>query len=435
MPTSAAWFLEQEARALLTRLDQVQPFVRNETMVLAAAPPPAALSAIDQLLLAGRRDLRQRVQAYLTWLRGPGAREGAPEQQRRFTVIRLSFNDALSQLDLFAEVITQRSEHGNGLWLSGLDVLAADGLRLAAGHLDPPPVVCYLARGPGAAIRRARTRLPGGVDNPVAVVRVPRERMVSHGIASSLLHEVGHQAAALLELVESLRPELAAAQAAAPPPLQPVWASWQRWISEVLADLWSVGKLGIGSTLGLVGVVSLPRWFVFRPSGEDPHPIPWVRVRLSAALGQALYPHPQWARLSALWAALYPLGSAPAPLREPLALMDAAIPAFVDRLLAHRPPSLRGAQLSDVLRDPSRRPEQLLRRLQEWDADPRRVGRTSPALAFAVVGQARAAGLMTPERESRLLSDLLTGWAVRSSLDTSLLCAASPPRRRLTAAS
>jgi hypothetical protein len=52
-------------------------------------------------------------------------------------------------------------------------------------------MVCYLDRGHGAAIRRARTRLPGGKSNPVAVIRVPRERMISHGIASSLIHEVG----------------------------------------------------------------------------------------------------------------------------------------------------------------------------------------------------------------------------------------------------
>ena len=70
--------------------------------------------------------------------------------------------------------------------------------------------VCYLDRGVGAAIRRARTRLPGGGDNPAAIIRVPRERMVGGGIASSLVHEVGHQAAALLGLVSSLRPVLRA---------------------------------------------------------------------------------------------------------------------------------------------------------------------------------------------------------------------------------
>ncbi len=65
-----------------------------------------------------------------------------------------------------------------------------------------------LAARPAPAIRRARTRLPGGGDNPVAIIRLPRERMVGSGIASSLIHEVGHQGAALLDLVNSLRPLL-----------------------------------------------------------------------------------------------------------------------------------------------------------------------------------------------------------------------------------
>src|SRR5262249_58546694 len=102
-------------------------------------------------------------------------------------------NAVLSQLDLFNHVITQRSENETGVFLSGLDVVSADALALP-GYYEPPPVICYLDRDVGAAIRRARTRMPGGGENPVAIIRVPRERMIGSGIASSLIHEVGHQA-------------------------------------------------------------------------------------------------------------------------------------------------------------------------------------------------------------------------------------------------
>ena len=105
---------------------------------------------------------------------------------------------------MFADVITQRSETETGVWLSGLDVVAGDALALP-GYYAAPPVICYLDRGIGAAIRRARTRMPGGGENPVAIVRLPRERLVGSGVASSLVHEVGHQAAALLGLVDSLQ--------------------------------------------------------------------------------------------------------------------------------------------------------------------------------------------------------------------------------------
>src|SRR5262249_54984752 len=159
-----------------------------------------------------------------------------------------------------------------------------------------PPVVCYLDRGFGAAIRRARTRLPGGGQTPVAIIRIPRERMVGSGIASSLVHEVGHQAAALLDLVNPLRLRAQTERRNAGRHDR-AWQLWESWMSEMVADFWSVAMIGVGSTLGLMGVVTLPRAFVFRTAADDPHPMPWVRVQLSCALGNALYPDPQWARI------------------------------------------------------------------------------------------------------------------------------------------
>lgn len=421
----ASEMVEHEARALLTRLDRLRPFSLYETMVLAAAPSPAALSGIEASLLAGQRNVRRRVRTFLTWLRGPGRGVPPSEQQKQLTVLRLQFNSVLSQLDLFAEVVTQRSERDNGPWLSGLDVVATDALRIGLPGVVPPPVVCYLARGPGAAIRRARTRLPGGAFNPVAIIRVPRERMVGHGIASSLVHEVGHQAAALLCLVESLRPVLARRVAESTNESErAAFRCWERWISEIVADLWSVGKLGIGSTLGLFGVVSLPRWAVFRPSGDDPHPVPWIRVLLSCTMGDALYPHPQWAGLAKVWRQLYPIDSVTDDYRRTLEGLVRSMPQFVNLLVDFRPKALRGWSLAEAMPLAERRPEQLLALLQRLRRLPTAGWvNVPPTLAFAVVGQGRAAGLIEPETEGRLLSELLTLWALRSTLDVTAICA------------
>lgn len=414
--TLSRGLLEQEARGLLTRLDQVKPFALHETMVLAAALPFAAQAAIERFLHAGRTTLRGQVDDYLTWLRTEGRGADPEEQQRRFVLIRLRFNSVLAQFDLFTEVITQRSEHETGVWLSGLDTLARDALTASPLIVDAPPVVCYLARGPGAAIRRARTRLPGGDANPVAIIRVPRERMVGHGVASSLVHEVGHQAAALLGLVESLKPALLERAGATPGGDGDLWRTWAGWISEIVADLWSVGTLGIASTLGLLAVVSLPSFFVFRPSGDDPHPVPWVRVLVSAEIGRQLYRHPQWDAMTATWKALYPTHRLPAERQAELARTEAAIPGFVSFLIDHRPPSLRGAPLAALFPLEQRQPRQLLALNRSWRSDPAVMARQPPSLVFAAVGQARAAGLIEPEDESALLSGLLRAWAVRSSL-------------------
>src|SRR5262249_22971179 len=124
----AYWMLEQEARALLTRLARVKPFVLNEPMLLAASLLPTARIAIERFLATGRRALKQRVEDFMGWLRHAGRSTSPAEAQRRFTFLRLRFNAVLTQLDLFNDVITQRSESETGVWLSGLDVVSADAL-------------------------------------------------------------------------------------------------------------------------------------------------------------------------------------------------------------------------------------------------------------------------------------------------------------------
>lgn len=419
----AYWMLDQEARALLTRLARVKPFVLSEPMLPAASLLPPAQIAIERFLAKGRHELKERVNAFRGWLRGQG-RTATPEvAQRRFTFLRLRFNAVLTQLDLFSDVITQRSESDNGVWMSGLDVVSADALALP-GYYRAPPVICYLDRGVGAAIRRARTRLPGGGENPVAIVRVPRERMVGSGIASSLIHEVGHQASALLGLVPSMQAVLKEEQGQRGDPQ--VWELFERWISEILADFWSVARVGVVSTLGLIGVVSLPRPFVFRLSLEDPHPLPWIRVKLSCAIGNILYPHPQWRRIERLWESFYPLEPLDEERRDLIDRIEAAIPEFVALLVGHRPESLRGKSLGGVMDINARQPQRLAAVFADWTRTPARMYRAPPCLAFAVLGQGKADGKLSPEDEGQLLAKLLNHWAMRSTLDMSASCATAP---------
>ena len=422
---TATWLLEQEARALMTRLDAVRPFVLQETMLPAAAVSPGGLAAIEDYLLAGRREVRREVNRFLRWITGDGRHAAPAVQQRRFTLMRLKFNIALSQFDLFSEVITQRSEHGTGLWLSGLDVAAAEALSLPGHYFDAPPVICHLHRGLGGAIRRARTRLPGGGRSPVAIVRIPRERMIGYWIGSSLFHEVGHQGAALLSLVESLRAAVEEAGASGADEERQAWDLWGRWVSEVIADFWSIARIGVASTLGLMGLVSLPRAFVFRLDPLDPHPVPWIRVLLSCAIGEALYPDPQWADIAAVWQRLYPPRGLHPGLLDAMTRLDQTLPAFVSLLVGHRPATLRGRTLGRVLRSPDRTPPELIATFRRWSRAPDLMSAAAPTLVFAVLGQARAVGLISPEHESRLLAELIGEWALRSTLATNASFAAA----------
>jgi len=413
----AASTLALETRGLLTRLARLQPFALVMPMVGAARVSAEASAAIERYLRRHRRELRTQVRAFLAWLQSAQGRGStAVEAQRRFSFLKLRFNATITQFDIFSDALAGRAEIGNGVWLGGLDAAAEDALALQPSRYEMPPVVTYLDRGHGAAIRRARTRLPGGGDNPVAVVRLPRERMIGSGIASSLVHETGHQAAALLDLLPSLREELSARRRWSSSEESIAWHLWERWISEIAADFWAVAKVGVSATQGLMNVVSLPRAFVFRIDREDPHPFPWIRVMLSAAAGDLLYADPQWNLLAALWRSFYPTTSLDPGRLAIVNALERTMPEFLRTLAGHRVAALGGLPLAQAFDLAERRPERLR---QIWRTSGRSVNTLqslSPTLAFAVIGQAKQDRRLSPERESSLLAQLLTRWGLRRAL-------------------
>jgi hypothetical protein len=245
--------------------------------------------------------------------------------------------------------------------------------------------------------------------------------MIGSGIASSLVHEVGHEAAAQLDLVAPVRQELARRQQSGQDQL--AWRMWERWISEIVADFWSVGMLGITATTGLLAVVSLPRTFVFRISLNDPHPAPWIRVKLSCAMGNALYPNSQWEELAAVWEQMYPLAGLPAEQLRVFRMLEEHLDEFVEVLTRFQPALLGGRALTGILPIEERTPEKLRALYHAWNRTPGAIEKARPTLAFAVLGQARADGELQPEQESARLAGLLTTWALSNSLETSSGCA------------
>src|SRR5258706_2057595 len=179
----AHWMLDQEARALLARLARVKPFVLSQLMTLAASLLPAAQIAIERSLAEGGHELKNRIRDFLGWLHDEGRQASPQDLQRRFVFLKLRFNAVLSQLELFHQVISQRSENEQGVWLSGLDVVAADALALP-DYYQAPPVICYLDRGIGGGIPRAPTPPPRRRPEPRGRVRTSRARMLRRARAS-----------------------------------------------------------------------------------------------------------------------------------------------------------------------------------------------------------------------------------------------------------
>lgn len=242
------------------------------------------------------------------------------------------------------------------------------------------------------------------------MIQIPRERMIGSGIASSLIHEVGHQGSELLGLTTSIREAIN--QLIAKGENVMAWQLLQRWLNEILSDFWAMAHLGVGATYGLMSVVSLPSYFVFRIATDAPHPFPWIRVKVSIALGKALYPHPQWDALANQWEALYPTQGEPPAKQQIIQVLEKALPELANLLINHRPATLHGKRLGDIFPVAERQPVRLQQLHQRWQRQPGLLEKSAPSLVFAVIGQAKADGAITAEDESRLLIGILTRWAL-----------------------
>jgi hypothetical protein len=405
--------LINEAFSLLSRLSQVQPFELTMPMVTAANISPKAMQSITLLINKSHKELNDKVKNYINWLKGKLNGNFNPEEaQKQFTLLKLRYNSILDELDIFADVLCQRAEHGVGVWVSGLDRLAEDGIKVCEKYSDLPQMIVFLERGHGAAIRRAKTRFPGGDENPVGVIQIPRERMVGDGIAASLIHEVGHQAAALLDLVAPLKAELKNMQTV-DAVNKDAWNLYERWISEILSDFWSMAHLGIAATLGLFGVVSLPSYFQFRIDADDPHPAPYIRALISCMMGVRIFPHPQWQKYINMWDAFYPQDKLEKDKVDLINKLKSTMGKAVEIILNHKPKSLKGLRLIDIFPVNQRQPSELQKYFEKWKENPGLINAMSPTLVFAMIGQAKADNKISAELESRILSKQLIRWAFR----------------------
>ena len=400
-PRFACWMLEQEARALLTRLALVRPLVLVGPMVPAAGllPEPHSPSNSSERGEAGPARVDPPLPAPARSQEGPvaSAGGGAVAVGDRF---RLRFQRVLTHFDLFENVIAQRSDAQRacgcraGQYRRRRAAPARRIFRAAADRLLPRS---WHGRVDPAGAYPASRR---GTD-PVAIVKIPRERLVGNGIASRSSTRWATRrrrcSGLWIDCVGSCARSRGSAERRGLAPLGPL-------DFRIVADLWSVARRE-SARPGLIGVVSLPRPFVFR-SPDDPHPAPHIRVKLSAAFGEAFYPQPAWGRLIELWDCYFPTARLDRAQRQLFADLEANIPALVDAILP-TPAGAQGRYAAQALDTEELQPARLRQLLQNWREGRRHV--PLPAVVtFATIGQGRADGMLTPEEESTVITKLLT---------------------------
>ena len=112
-------------------------------------------------------------------------------------------------LDFFADAINCRTNPQVAALLRACDTLAHRSMAqvLDAIGQTTPPAVTYLGEGRGASILKAHQRLwDGGEICPVAAIKVTRHNLLQ---PTALIHEAGHQVAAIVGWNEELAAALA----------------------------------------------------------------------------------------------------------------------------------------------------------------------------------------------------------------------------------
>lgn len=408
-PSIKNYFL-RESEALLNRLNQVKTFDLNTPMLLAASPSVKVNAEIDQFIAEGKLRMKSKIFNFIRMLKQSNLSPNL--YQKQFSNLKLSFNVLLDHFDMFSDTYLQRAENDTGVWLAGLDFLARDALFIKHLKFKEPAVICYLERGHGAAIRRIKTPLSGGRLSPVSIIRVPRERMIGLGIAGSLLHEIGHQGAANLNLVKYIKMKIDQ-KIKSEETAKNEWLLFQQWISEIIADFWAVSFLGVGSTIGLFGLMSIPEYFIFRRGSSDPHPYPWIRVLMGIQFGKFMFPDSQWDLLTSRWKKLYPLERQSKSVQKKYGAILAMVPNFVSFLMHMRLENHQGLKLIDLFPISERQPRVLRSTFDEWKLNWNLALKAKPSFAFAVLGQAQFDNKISPNEENKVIKRLLKHWALK----------------------
>ena len=388
-------------------------------MVLAAALPYAAHADHRALPARGPRRLRARVQRVPRLAaRSRAAAADAAEQQRRFVLIRLGFNDVLSQFDLFTEV-DHPAQRARDRRVAVRPRRPGPRTRCGrAAGLEPPR---RSATSPAARARRSGGPAPGcpaatepGGDHPGArgsgwsAAASRRRWSTRSGTRAPRCSGSWSRCAPTSRRAAEQRP---AGMRGRPGTGGSARSSRTAGRS---------ARSGSPRPLGLLAVVSLPAFFVFRPSGDDPHPVPYLRVLVSATIGEALYPHPQWAAMRRHLEARSTRSTTCRPAAGPSwagSRRDPGVrPGCCSRTA--RPPCTAGGSATSVpgRRTPARPGCSRLHR--DWARRHRGAGPPAPDAGVRGHRPGQGGRPAHPRGgEPRCCPHLLRAWAVRSSLD------------------
>src|SRR6266498_796166 len=247
--------------------------------------------------------------------------------RRQLLVFRNRYTRVETTLKFFADAINTRTNPRISGYLRACDILAYRSMAQLLDQLNKPTpsAFSYFEYGSiGAAVLRAYLRLWDGTGvNPVAAIKITHHNMRRN---TALIHEAGHQAAAVVGWNRELASKLATGLTGAPLGVPEEWAVWA---SEIAADAFAFVHTGYGSVAALHDVLASEDAIVMRHRLGDPHPISYIRVLLGVEMCHQFYGNGPWDDLAQAWIQVYSLDKATSMTRSLLEVSLPLLPSIV----------------------------------------------------------------------------------------------------------
>lgn len=219
-------------------------------------------------------------------------------------------------VDFYGDAVNTRTNSQIAAILRACDVLSHRSMAMLLDRLGKttPPVLTYLDRGLGASILKAGLRLwDGSTLNPAATIKIVHHNLLR---PTSLIHEAGHQVAAIIGWNDELSTSLCQGlRGLVNPNIAEIWSSWA---SEIAADAFAFAHTGYAAVTALHDVLAGEISSVFRLLIGDPHPMGYLRVLLGVEMCAQFFGTGPWNGLANAWKQCYPVCNAPSDVREVL---------------------------------------------------------------------------------------------------------------------
>jgi hypothetical protein len=259
-------------------------------------------------------------------------------------------------LVFFADAINTRTNPKIAGYLKACDILAYRSMAMLLDQLGKPTpsALSYFEKGIGAAVLRANLRLWDGTGvNPVAAIKITHHNLLRN---TALIHEAGHQAAAVVGWNEELASKLATGLTGAPLDVSGEWASWA---SEIGADAFAFVHTGYAAVAALHDVLAAEDGIVLRHTPGDPHPISYIRVLLGVEMCRQFFGDGPWDDLAQAWTQLYSLQRADGATRALLQASLPLLPRVVQISLREPMRAFEGRPLATLINPERVKPEAL----------------------------------------------------------------------------